>query len=128
MSPDRPLESTADPADPDAWEAQTFPRLSAEMMERVAQYGAEEALPAAAVLFERGQRSVDFFVVVDGAIEMFDYDQRVPRVFATLRPRQFTGALDLFNDREVLVSGRTGRESRISARSSCGPSCCAASG
>jgi thioredoxin reductase (NADPH) len=27
--------------------------------------------------------------------------------------RQFTGELDLFNDREILVTGRTGRDSRI---------------
>ena len=106
-------ESTLDPSDPDAREAQTFPRLSAEMMGRIAEYGAEETLPAGTVLFERGQRSVDFFIVVDGTIEMFDYDHRVPRVFATLHPRQFTGELDLFNDREVLVSGRTGMDSRF---------------
>jgi thioredoxin reductase (NADPH) len=64
-------------------------------------------------LFERGERSVDFFVLVEGSIEMFDYDHRMPRVFVTLEPRQFTGELDLFNDREVLVSGRTGSDSRL---------------
>jgi len=106
-------ETDIDPASPDAREAQTFPRLSPEMMDRVAGYGGEEALPAGTALFERGERSVDFFVVVDGSIEMFDYDHREPRVFATLAPRQFTGELDLFNDRTVLVSGRTGSDSRI---------------
>jgi thioredoxin reductase (NADPH) len=106
-------ETEIDPASPDARQAQTFPRLSPEMMERVADYGSEETLPAGAVLFERGERSVDFFVVVEGSIEMFDYDHRMPRVFVTLEPRQFTGELDLFNDREVLVSGRTGSDSRL---------------
>jgi thioredoxin reductase (NADPH) len=51
--------------------------------------------------------------VVDGTIKMFDCDHRVPRVFATLHPRQFIGELDLFNDRKVLVSGRTGMDSRF---------------
>jgi thioredoxin reductase (NADPH) len=106
-------ETDIDPASPDAREAQTFPRLSPEMMERVAGYGSEETLPAGTVLFERGERSVDFFVVVEGSIEMFDYDHRMPRVFVTLESRQFTGELDLFNDREVLVSGRTGADSRV---------------
>jgi thioredoxin reductase (NADPH) len=106
-------EIDIDPASPDAREAQTFPRLNPEMMGRVAGYGSEEALPAGTALFERGERSVDFFVVVEGAIEMFDYDHHEPRVFATLAPRQFTGELDLFNDRKVLVSGRTGSDSRI---------------
>jgi thioredoxin reductase (NADPH) len=106
-------ETDFDPASPDVREAQTFPRLSPEMMDRVAGYGSAESLPAAAVLFERGERSVDFFVVVEGSIEMFDYDHHEPRVFVTLTPRQFTGELDLFNDRKVLVSGRTGSDSRI---------------
>jgi thioredoxin reductase (NADPH) len=106
-------ETDFDPASPDAREAQTFPRLSPEMMGRVADYGSEETLPAGTALFERGERSVDFFVVVEGSIEMFDYDHRIARVFVTLEPRQFTGELDLFNDREVLVSGRTGSDTRL---------------
>jgi thioredoxin reductase (NADPH) len=106
-------EIDIDPASPDAREAQTFPRLIPEMMDRVVGYGREEKLSAGVSLFERGQRSVDFFVVIEGSIEMFDYDHHEPRVFATLTPRQFTGELDLFNDRKVLVSGRTGSDSRI---------------
>lgn len=114
MSEEQAPRPDLDPADPDAREAQTFPRLSVEMMTRVVGYGSEEKLPAGISVFERGQRSVDFFVVVQGAIEMFDQDRHhAPQVFATLRERQFTGELDLFNDREVFVSGRTGADSRI---------------
>jgi thioredoxin reductase (NADPH) len=113
MSQTAAPETDIDPADPDLREAQTFPRLNPEMMARVAGYGHEEAFPVGTALFERGQRSVDFFVVVEGSIEMFDYDHHEPRVFATLTPRQFTGELDLFNDRKVLVSGRTGSDSTI---------------
>ena len=103
-----------DPADPEARTAQTFPRLSEEMARRVASYGTEETLAAGTLLFERGQRSVDFFLLLDGRIEMYDLDRwGAPHVFTTHTERQFTGELDLFNDREILVSGRTATPARV---------------
>jgi thioredoxin reductase (NADPH) len=113
MAQETVTEIEIDPASPDVRQAQTYPHLNHEMMERIAEYGSEEVLPAGTMLFERGQRSIDFFVLVEGAIELFDYDRRQPHVFVTLEPRQFTGELHLFNGRQVLVSGRTGLESRV---------------
>ena len=113
MAQEPVTEIEIDPASPDVRQAQTYPHLNREMMARIAQYGAEEVLPAGAMLFHRGERSIDFFVLVEGSIEMFDYDRRQPHVFVTLEPRQFTGELHLFNDRQVLVSGRTGTDSRV---------------
>jgi thioredoxin reductase (NADPH) len=103
-----------DAADPYAREAQTFPVLPAEMAKRVAGWGAPETLADGALVFERGQRSVDFFLVLDGAIEIFDLDpEGRPHVFTVHGPRQFTGEVDLFNDRQILVSGRTRGATRV---------------
>ena len=107
-------DGAIDPSDPMAREAQTFPQLGAEMIERVARYGSEERFATGAAIFSRGERSVDFFVVLDGSIEIFDVDEHdQPQVFAILRARQFAGELDLFNDRQVLVSARAGADSRL---------------
>ncbi len=103
-----------DPSDPYAREAQTFPQLSAEMAARVARYGSEEQLERHAVLFTRGDRGVDWFVVLSGSIEIFELDEaQRPHVVTVHRERQFTGELDLFNDRQILVSGRAGEASRV---------------
>ena len=103
-----------DPTDPYAREAQTFPRLSVDAAQRVANYGVEQGLRKGTMLFQRGQRSVDFFLVLDGSIEIFDVDDHgQPKVFTVHGERQFTGELDLFNDRQILVSGRTGTNSRL---------------
>ena len=108
------LDTALDPSDPIAREAQTFPRLSAGMLARVGRYGSPETVAAGAPVFSRGDRSVDFFVVVSGSIEIFDVDEHdLPQVFVVLRARQFAGELDLFNDRQVLVSARAGEESRL---------------
>jgi len=106
--------ATLDPTDPYAREAQTFPVLSPEMAARIAAFGTEEALPAGTLVFRRGERSVDFFFVLEGAIEIFDTTaEGAPNVFTVHAERQFTGELDLFNDREILVSGRTAGETRV---------------
>ncbi len=97
--------ATLDAADPYAREAQIFPTLSEEMAARVATYGHEERLAAGTLAFERGQRSVDFFLVLEGAIEIFDVDAHGgENVFTRHGERQFTGEVDLFNDRMILVS------------------------
>jgi thioredoxin reductase (NADPH) len=107
-------EPELDPTDPYAREGQTFPRLSADMARRVARYGTEELLKAGDIVFERGQRSVDFFLVLDGSIEIFDTeDHGRLTVLNVHHARQFTGEMDLFNDRQILVSGRAGADSRV---------------
>ncbi len=102
-----PVDAALDPTDPYTRDAQIYPRLDAEQFARVAAYGAPEDLPDGALAFERGQRGVDFFLVERGRIEVFDLgaDGR-PRVIVAHGERQFTGELDLFNGREILVSGR----------------------
>jgi len=108
------LDTALDATDPIAREADTFPRLSAEMLARIARYGSEERFAAGAPIYSRGDRNVDFFVVVDGSIEVFDVDDYDrPRVFLVLRSHQFSGELNLFNEREVLVSARAGEASRL---------------
>lgn len=109
-SPETPLDA----ADPLARAAQTFPRLPEEMIQRVSDYGAVEQIPAQTLLFERGQRTVDFFLVLTGCIDVFDVDERGRAVPITHHTRgQFTGELDLLNQRQVLVSGRAGDDTQV---------------
>ncbi len=103
-----------DPADPYLREAQTYPHLASEMLSRVAAYGAEEVLPTGTTIYRRGDRSADFFVVVDGALEIFDETPEGERhVFHTHHARQFAGEMNFFNGRELLVSGRAATETRV---------------
>lgn len=61
-------------SDPWARQEHTFPKLNEEMIRAVTPYGHEETPAQGAVLFERGQRSVDFFLVLQGNIEVFELD------------------------------------------------------
>ena len=103
-------------SDPYQREAQTFPKLEPEQLERIASYGKVERLEQGTVLFERGERTVDFFAILEGNIEIIDVaesDDGEDEVITIHAERQFTGELDLFNDRKILVSGRMGRDGRV---------------
>lgn len=103
-----------DPSDPYARAAQTFPRLSDAMIERILPYGAPESPAAGVHLFTRGDRSVDFFLVLEGCVEIYHADaDGAPNVFTVHEAGQFTGEIDLLNDREILVSGRVRDGTRV---------------
>jgi thioredoxin reductase (NADPH) len=110
----RPPPADLDPADPYAREAQTFPRLREDMAARVASFGTEEHVAAGSLLFERGQRGVDFFLVLEGAVEIFETDVCGKTEVMTVHTAgQFTGEMNLFNDRQILVSARAREDSRV---------------
>ncbi len=114
MAADEGRQRHFDPADPYERQAQTFPELTPEQIERVKPYGAVETHSKGTPLFTRGERGADFFVVLEGSIEILDAGtEGNEEVIAVHGPGQFTGELDLFNTREILVSGRTGADSRI---------------
>lgn len=103
-----------DAADPYARTAQTFPSLSVEMVRRIAAYGREEPQVKGTVLWERGQRSIDFFVLLEGKLEVYEEDNcGQKRVFHCHQPGEFSGELNFFNDRKVLVSGRMATDGKV---------------
>lgn len=103
-----------DPSSPMNRREQTFPRLNDDMATRLAHYGVEEFVPKGTVLFQRGQRRVDYFFVLEGRIDVYDMgDDGQPRIVVTHERHQFTGEVDLFSGRETMVNGRTGADSRL---------------
>jgi thioredoxin reductase (NADPH) len=103
-----------DPTDPYLQKGVIFPRLTPEMMLRVSTYGTEEIVPEGAWLFERGDRNVDFFVVLQGKLEVLGLDRNSENtLLTTVDEGQFTGELDLFNTRANLVNGRAAVNSLV---------------
>ncbi|MBB5711828.1 FAD-dependent oxidoreductase [Sphingomonas xinjiangensis] len=95
----------ADPTDPYERSAQTFPVLPQEMVERASAYGIQEMLPAGTKLASPGDRGVDFFIVLDGTVGIYESGMDGVQKLVVRHDRyQFTGELDLLNDRMSLVS------------------------
>ncbi|MEM9703365.1 MAG: FAD-dependent oxidoreductase, partial [Planctomycetota bacterium] len=99
---------------PEGRERHAFPTLSEEQVERCKRFGEVEDYDAGAVVFARGQSSVDFYIPLCTQVEIYDtHCDGSDRVFTTHGARQFTGELDLFNDRKILVSGRVTNAGRV---------------
>ncbi|MGE0667169.1 MAG: FAD-dependent oxidoreductase [Sphingomonadales bacterium] len=95
-------------------EHQMFPTLTPEMAERIAEYGPVEDVPAGDFVFRRGQRDANFFLVLEGALEIFGINEYGREAGIVVhRTRQFTGEVDLFNEHEYLVSARTIEATRL---------------
>ena len=107
-------DSNEIPDEPYERAAQAFPQLDDDMAARVASYGEEELVTQGTLLFERGQRGIDFFLIIDGEIEIFDTDdQGKCRIVTTHRAGQFTGELHLLNGRQTLLSARASIDTRL---------------
>ncbi|HEY4090183.1 MAG TPA: FAD-dependent oxidoreductase [Luteibacter sp.] len=103
-----------DPSSPMNRKEQTFPRLNDDMAARVVRYGVEEQVPKGTILFQRGQRRIDYFFVLEGSIEIYDVgDDGQPRIVVVHGVHQFTGEVDLFSGRQTMVNGRAGVDSRL---------------
>jgi thioredoxin reductase (NADPH) len=67
-----PVQEEVNPSDAYQRRAQTFPRLKPEQVERAADFGAIEALRKGTPLFTRGEKAENFFIVIEGSIEICD--------------------------------------------------------
>ncbi len=100
--------------DPEHREAQTFPKFSDEQIAAIRSFGEEIELPADTTLFSRGDKNIDFYVVLHGRIEILVTDcHHEKHVVVIHGPGNFTGELNLFNNRRALVSARTPVPSRV---------------
>ena len=91
-----------------------FPGFNPSILERLSHHGIEEIFEASTLLFVRGARNVDMFVVLDGEIEVFENTgQGQGNVVAILTDGQFTGELDLLDSRQTLLDCRAIRRSRV---------------
>jgi thioredoxin reductase (NADPH) len=85
-----------------------FPFLTEEMVMRLRAYGHEEAMGPGVMLYSRGQREVDLFVVLDGVVRVFTYEEDgEQRQLTSIEPMQFSGELDLLSSRPTLVNAQT---------------------
>ncbi len=113
MVESKTVEDAGTPTDAYSRRAQIFPKLTAEQIDRALRFGKREKLKKNTVLFSRGDRSVDCFLILDGNIEIIDPAREGESVITVHEACGFTGELDLFNDRKILVGGRMGADGEV---------------
>ena len=101
-------------SDPYARSDEIYPRLTAEMVAKMTRWGTTSSVLQDEVLFDRGQRLADFFVVLTGSITILEPNSAGSHAVVTvLREHEFSGELDLFSDRENLVIARAGPDTMV---------------
>jgi thioredoxin reductase (NADPH) len=87
--------------------AGAYTRLSSDQLARSARYGVHRTYNSATNLYRQGEREADLYIVLTGAIQTFWIDA-VERNehFIALEPGEFSGELNLLNQRETLIAAR----------------------
>ena len=92
---------------------QTFPKLTAEQIERVAVHGRMRRVERGEVLVAAGKPAPKFFVVSTGSIEAVNLTSAVEATVTTLRAGQFTGEVTMLSGRRALVTLRVGEAGEL---------------
>ena len=83
-----------------------FPRLTDAQIADLESLGRRRAVRAGEVLFAEGDRGFSCYVVISGAIEMFESSRGDPHIIVVHEAHQFTGDVDLLAGRAAVVSAR----------------------
>ncbi len=96
------------PPIPSALDARTqaFPVLTEAQINRVRPGSELRQVKRGEILFEPGDSSVPFFVVLSGGMEIVQPDLAGERLITTHGPGQFTGEMTMISGRRCLVRGR----------------------
>ena len=81
-----------------------MPFLTDAMIDRLHEYGSEETVAAGTRLFARGDREIDFFIVLDGKIDIIAASKgEQDKLLVEVVNKQFTGELDLLSSNPVIA-------------------------
>lgn len=98
----------AAPPIPSALDAvtQTFPTLTQVQIKRLHPHGKVRKVEVGEILFEPGDTTVPFFVVLSGSMEIVQPDLKGERLIVTHDAGHFTGEITMISGRRALVRGR----------------------
>jgi thioredoxin reductase (NADPH) len=92
----------------DRWE-QMFPTLSTSQIAELKPFGAERMFEAGEVLWDIGDRNVDFFLVLDGTLDVVHRDAfGVDTVIVSHGPGRYSGETATLTGRGSMLCGRAG--------------------
>jgi thioredoxin reductase (NADPH) len=101
------------PLDLQARRAQMFPALPDAQLARVRTVGVEKTFEPGEIVFEQGDASVPFYVVLEGELEVVHPTRQGEDLVTVHHAKEFTGELSLLFDRRSLVLGRAKTRLRV---------------
>jgi thioredoxin reductase (NADPH) len=85
---------------------ETFPKLTAEQIDRIRPLSKVRKVKAGEILFEPGDSDVPFFVLLSGSLEIVQPGLQGERLIVTHEAGSFTGEITMISGRLSLMRGR----------------------
>jgi thioredoxin reductase (NADPH) len=84
-----------------------YARLSSDQLASAARYGTQRSYATVTRLYRQGERAADLYIVLEGTVQTF-WSKAIngDEQFITLEPGEFSGELNLLNQRETLIAAR----------------------
>jgi thioredoxin reductase (NADPH) len=109
-------------AAPPPWAAGTetrhhelYPALTQDEIDAVCRYGEEREVADGTILWDIGDRNTGFFLVLDGAVEIFRRDKDGEHIILMHGPGHYGGETVTMSGRGALLAGRAKGQSRVLA-------------
>ena len=90
-----------------------FPTLRAQDIATLERRGSVRAVHDGEILFAQGDTNIDFFIVLEGEIEIAERSRGSRHTVVRHQPGGFTGDVDTLSGRAVLVEARAAGEGRV---------------
>lgn len=97
----------------DSQQSELFPKLSQDELARLAEHGREIALSPGQVIFQEGDPTYHFYVVLEGQIQITKRVGAEERVVTVHQPGEFTGEISMITGGPALATGRSLHSSRV---------------
>jgi thioredoxin reductase (NADPH) len=96
-----------------ARQPQMFPTLDDAQIARIARFGHERTLAAGELLFDEGEYRLNFYVILDGEVEIVSPRGPTEDLVTVHARGHFTGEVSLLTGRRTLVRGRVKKAARV---------------
>src|ERR1700744_6140181 len=84
-----------------------YSKLSPEQLSSAARYGTQRAYSSATRLYRQGERGADLYLVLEGMVQTHWTDAMSGEEYSiALEPGEFSGELNLLNQRETLIAAK----------------------
>jgi thioredoxin reductase (NADPH) len=90
-----------------------FPKLTADQIRRVATHGHILSVRSGQMLFEQGDRTVPFFVIKTGEIEIVGRYGASETIITVHGPGEFTGDVNMLSSRRMVVRARVAKAGKL---------------
>jgi thioredoxin reductase (NADPH) len=90
-----------------------FPKLTPAQIDRIAASGRTHSIQSGEVLIEQGDRSVPFFVVITGEVEILRPFGAHETLLTVHGPGEFTGEVNMLSGRRSLVRARVTKPGKV---------------